>query len=81
MAVYETVDPDESKDRADRYAGIDPQYEGRLGAVFADDESAPRHRADETEAEGKKVPETIKAEAEGEKVPETIKTPPAAPSI
>lgn len=41
MAVYKTVDPDESPDRIKGYTGVDPEYQNRVGAVFEETDEAP----------------------------------------
>ena len=51
MAVYKTVDPDESPDRVNGYTGADPEYQNRLGAVFPGDEEAVAEEGPATEAE------------------------------
>ena len=64
MAVYKTVDPDESPDRVKGYAGVDPEYQNRLGAAFEGTDEAPDEPAlggEGVEAIAPKAPEVPKS--------------------
>ena len=64
MAVYKTVDPDESPDRVEGYTGVDPEYQNRVGAVFegADETlDEPVLGGEDVEATAPKAPEAPKS--------------------
>ena len=64
MAVYKTVDPDESPDRVEGYTGVDPEYQNRVGAVFEGADEAPDEPVlggEDVEATAPKTPEAPKS--------------------
>ena len=64
MAVYKTVDPDESLDRIKGYTGVDPEYQNRVGAAFEGTDEAPEEPAlggEDVEATVPKTPEAPKS--------------------
>lgn len=73
MAVYKTVDPDESPDRIKGYTGVDPEYQNRVGAVFSGDEEAVAEEGPATEAETEAETEA-KTEAKAPVRPEAPKS-------
>lgn len=78
MAVYKTVDPDESKGRVKRYTGVSPEYETRLGV---DLEHSPEYKASKKGSKHEKSAEVETHQKRVETETHGGSTPPQVPEV